>query len=196
MISLPRNELSRFDSGSKLKSNFSPKMCFTLISVLDHRSLQHLIASNYGEKIFQWCEPKARLSTRNIFTGCRVILYLKGKRFNSMIYLRQCGDHHKEMQLITYYAKCGCDTPTCPHEFHVDVENKMSWNENINSYFFFLFAKRPVVKTTWENCSRPLRSCAFQVNICMPFCYSLFFIICFIVKETMPDQRALSGVSL
>ena len=43
-----------------------------------------------------------------------------------MICLRRCGDHHKEMQLITYYAKCGWDTRTCPHEFHVDVENEMS----------------------------------------------------------------------
>ena len=49
--SLPRNELSQSDSGSKLKSNFSSKICFTLISVLDPLSLKHLIASNYGENI-------------------------------------------------------------------------------------------------------------------------------------------------
>ena len=33
-------------------NNFSSKICFTLIAVLDHRSLKHLIASNYGEKYF------------------------------------------------------------------------------------------------------------------------------------------------
>ena len=43
-----------------------------------------------------------------------------------MICLRRCGVHNKEMQFITYYAKCGWDTRTCPHEFHVDVENEMS----------------------------------------------------------------------
>ena len=50
----------------------------TLISVLDHRSLLHLIASNYGEKIFQSCEAKAILSTRkfNIFNGCRVTFWI------------------------------------------------------------------------------------------------------------------------
>ena len=52
LSSLPSNELSQSDSGSKLKSNFSSKICFTLIFVLDPQSLKLLIASNYGGKIF------------------------------------------------------------------------------------------------------------------------------------------------
>ena len=42
-----------------------------------------------------------------------------------MIYTRRCGDHHKEIQLITYYAKCCWDTRACRPESHVDIENKM-----------------------------------------------------------------------
>ena len=97
-----------------------------------------------------------------------------------MIYLGRCGDHHNEMQLITYYAKYGWDTQTCSHEFHVDVENEMSWN-GYNISFFFSFAKLPVVKTIiiWENCSRPLRTRAVQVNIChvVIHCSSLYAMI-------------------
>ena len=55
--SLPRNELSQSDSGSKLKSNFSSKIYFTLISVLDPRSLKHLRA------ILQ--ESEAKLEMKN-----------------------------------------------------------------------------------------------------------------------------------
>ena len=74
--SLPRNELSRSHCGSKLKSNFSSKICFTLISVLDLRSLKQLMAPNYRQKLFQSCEVKERLS-KNIFTGCGVTYWIE-----------------------------------------------------------------------------------------------------------------------
>ena len=77
--SLPRNELSKSESGSKLKSNFSSKICFTLISVLDPRSLKHLIVSNYRQKKIHWCEVNERLS-RNIFSGCRFTLWILKER--------------------------------------------------------------------------------------------------------------------
>ena len=51
-------------------------------------------------------------------------------------------------KLLNYYAKCGWDTRTCPHEFHVDVENEISRNGNISKLLFFSsFAKPPVLKT-------------------------------------------------
>ena len=66
------------------------------------------------------------------------ILDLKGKRFNLTIYV--C----TEMQFITYYAKFGWDTWTCPHKFH--VEQKMKYRETGISAvlfvcFFFSLAK-------------------------------------------------------
>ena len=47
---------------NQVRSNFSSKICFTLIFVLHPRLLKHLIASNYGEKKFQSCQVKAGLS--------------------------------------------------------------------------------------------------------------------------------------
>ena len=76
LASLPRNKLFRSDSVSKLKSNFSSKICFTLISVLDLRSLKQLMAPNYRQKLFQSCEVKERLS-KNIFTGCGVTYWIE-----------------------------------------------------------------------------------------------------------------------
>ena len=66
------------------------------------------------------------LKVQHLYWLQSYILDLKGKRFNSTIYVRRCGDHRKECSLINYYAKCGWDTRTCPHEFHVDVKNEMS----------------------------------------------------------------------
>ena len=54
---------------------------------------------------------------------------------------------------------------------------------------FFSFARPPVVKTIWENCSRPLRSRAFQVNIyhvvihCSSLCASLSNSLCWITAH-------------
>ena len=76
------------------------------------------------------------------------------------------------MPLITYYAKCGWDTRTCPHELRVDVENKMSWNGNINIFFlFFSFTKNYLGKLF-----SPIEISRIPSKY-LPCCYSLFFII-------------------
>ena len=64
----------------------------------------------------------------------------------------------------------------------------MSWTGNITCYFF-LFAKLPMVKTNWENCSRPSRFRSVQVNIyhvihSSPL-YASLSNICFIIQYFM-----------
>ena len=70
------------------------------------------------------------------------------------------------MQLIAYYALYGWDTQTCPHQFHVEVENEILCHEpGMSAVIFFLFAKLPVLKFNWEKCSRPSRFRALLANI-------------------------------
>ena len=97
------------------------------------------------------------------------ILDLKGKRFNSIIYLRRCGDRHKEIcnQSFTMPNVIGMQGSVY---MSFTLLQKIKCRETgISVVIFFSFAKSPVVKTTCENCSRSLRSRAFQLNICHVF---------------------------
>ena len=183
LASLPRNKLFRSDSVSKLKSNFSSKISPTLISVLDPRSLRHLIASNYGGKDTLVVRGKSKIKYYKHLYWLQSYSEFKRKQVQlDNLFKRMWRSPQRNAG--NYYAKCGWDTPICPHEFHVGVENKMSSNWNISSYFSFLIRET----SGGENHMGKLFSLIEISSIptkYLPCCYSLFFIICFIINSSM-----------
>ena len=100
----------------------------------------------------------------SVVRGKSKIKYQKHLNWLQIICIRRCGDYHKEMQLITYYAKCGWDTRTWRPSFM--LMQKIKCRETGISAFFFLIRET----SSGENCLgtlfSPIESRVFQVNIC------------------------------
>ena len=76
------------------------------------------------------------------------------------------------MQFSANYSLYGCGTWTCPHQFRVDLENKILCDKQERQLLLFRIQEISGGENSLRNQSRPWRFRGIQVNIYHVVIYS------------------------